>query len=198
MSKEKDGNWFKRHKILTGIGIIVILFIIGSAAGGGKKTVATQTENNNSPSTSSSSTKVPTASVPGLNQPADDGKLQFTVTSMQCNQSQVESPDDSDVTQTQGAPYCIVNLNVKDISTAAQTFEADSQYLYDASGKQYSVDDTASITLESESSQFVEDPTVNPGVTLTGQLVFDIPSTVTPTYAMFHDSSLSDGVKVNL
>jgi hypothetical protein len=191
--KEKSGNWFKRHKILTVIGALIVVGIIASAAGGGKKATNTTSSSSGSTATSNKS-----ATVAAINQPANDGKLQFTVTNIQCNQSQVQSPDDQDITQTAGAPYCIVSLNVKNISTVAQTFEADSQYLYDSANKQYSLDSTASITLESESSQFVDDPTVNPGVSLSGQLVFDIPSAVTPTYAMMHDSSLSNGVKVNL
>ena len=48
------------------------------------------------------------------------------------------------------------------------------------------------------SSTFIEDPTVNPGVTISGTLVFDVPASVTPVYAMLHDSELSNGVKASL
>ena len=37
MSSDR-GSFFKRHKILTVIGVIVLLAIIGGAAGGGNKT----------------------------------------------------------------------------------------------------------------------------------------------------------------
>jgi hypothetical protein len=191
MAKDKDqsGNWFGRHKIITGILVIIFISIIASAAGGSKST--TTSSSSSTPVTSSSKPKTTkaatttTASTPGLNQPADDGKFQFTVTSIQCNQSQVESPDDSDIATSTGSPYCIVALTVKDISNVAQSFDSSSQYLYDSSNKQYSVDSDASSTF-------------NPGTSISGQLVFDVPSSVTPVSAMLHDSGLSNGVKVEL
>jgi len=91
-----------------------------------------------------------------------------------------------------------MNLSVKDISTVAQSFDSSSQYVYDGSGKQYSLDSTATIAANPTSSQFMEFPTINPGVTLTGVLAFDVPSGTTPTYATLHDSALSNGVKVDL
>ncbi|HUD06023.1 MAG TPA: DUF4352 domain-containing protein [Candidatus Saccharimonadales bacterium] len=194
--KDKSGNWFGRHKILTVIGGLVVLIIIGAAIGGNKKTPSSnQAASNTSSSTKSTAT---TASTPTLNQQANDGKFGFTITSFQCNVSQIEQPDDTDYVVTAGAPYCEMNLSVKDVSTVAQTFDSDSQYVYGPSGNQYSVDDTATIAANNTSSNCMEDPTVNPGVTITCTLAFDVPGSVTPSYAMLHDSSLSNGVKVNL
>lgn len=200
MVKEKSGNWFTKHKVLTIAGVIIILIIISAIASGGSKPTSTPTASTASKSSSGSSSKTPatTTSTPTLNQPANDGKFQFTITSFQCGVSQIEQPDDSDYVVTSGAPYCEMSLSVKDIGNVAQDFDSDSQYLYSSSKNQYSVDDTATIAANDTSSQFMEDPTVNPGVTLTGTLAFDIPAGVTPTYAVLHDSSLSNGVKVNL
>lgn len=36
-------NWFKKHKILTVIGVVILLAAIGGAAGGGNKTTNNQT-----------------------------------------------------------------------------------------------------------------------------------------------------------
>lgn len=54
MTKEdnQNKNWFARHKILTGIGILVILGIIVSAASGGSKGDTTSTDGNSSSSSS--------------------------------------------------------------------------------------------------------------------------------------------------
>jgi len=38
---EKTGNWFKRHKIATGVLVFITIGIIGAAAGGGKQNSAT-------------------------------------------------------------------------------------------------------------------------------------------------------------
>ncbi|HTB48894.1 MAG TPA: DUF4352 domain-containing protein [Verrucomicrobiae bacterium] len=197
MSKQKDGNWFKRHKILTVIGALILLVIIVSAAGGNKTTNQTASSSSGSSKSSSSSNSSKAAAV-GLNQPANDGKFQFTVTGIQCQQTQVESPVSSFSDTTAGAPYCFVSMTVKNISNVAQSFDPSAQYIYDATGKQYSYDSAASIDIEPQSSNFVDYPSLNPGTSVSGQLVFDIPNTITPTYATLHDSSLSSGVKVNL
>jgi hypothetical protein len=191
MAKEKDGNWFKRHKILTGLLALILIAVIASAAGGSKST------NNQTSTTTTSATKT-TATTAGLNQPVADGKFQFDVTAIQCQQTQVESPISSYSDTTAGAPYCFVSLTVKNISNVAQTFDPSAQFIYDSSGKQYSYDSSASIDIEPQSSNFVDYPTVNPGTSVSGQLVYDVPNTVTPLYAILHDSSLSGGVKVNL
>lgn len=54
---EKQGSWFKRHKILTGIGVFVILAIIVSAASGGSKNETASNTSSNGSSSSSSSNK---------------------------------------------------------------------------------------------------------------------------------------------
>lgn len=196
--KDKGGNWFGKHKVLTVVGGLVVLIIIGAAIGGSNnKNTSTNssTASNTSASTKSTAT---TASTPTLNQQANDGKFGFTITSFQCNVSQIEQPDNTDYVVTAGAPYCEMNLSVKDVSTVAQTFDSDSQYVYGSGGNQYSVDDTATIAANDSSSNCMEEPTVNPGVTITCTLAFDVPGGVTPSYAMLHDSSLSNGVKVSL
>jgi Host cell surface-exposed lipoprotein len=45
MSKDKTGNWFKRHKILSAIGVLLIIGVIAGAAGGSKSSNSTTTNN---------------------------------------------------------------------------------------------------------------------------------------------------------
>src|SRR5580698_1353684 len=79
MSKDKsDKNWFAKHKILTVIGVLVLLAIIGGATSSSKNTgsTASTTSANSSSGSSnkaSSSTATKASTLPGLNQPADDG-----------------------------------------------------------------------------------------------------------------------------
>jgi len=171
--------------------VIVILMIIAVSVSGSNKNTPT------ADTTSSSSTKT-SSNIPTLNQQANDGKLGFTITSLQCNVSQIEQPDNSFEVSTAGAPYCEMNLSIKGIGSVSQTFDSDSQYIYSSTGTQYAVDDDATIDANSTSNECMLDPTVNPGVTITCTLAFDVPANVTPTYAMLHDSQLSNGVRVNL
>jgi hypothetical protein len=189
MSKDKTGNWFKRHKVLTVIGVLVLLVIIGSAAGGGSK------KNTTASKTSTSSSAATAAAMPKLNQPANDGKFQFTVTSIQCGKPSVSSPDGY-ITKTAQGQYCLLNITANNIGDQSQTLDSSSQYLYDSSNKKYSSDSEASIDISPTDNTFFNP--INPGNTVSGTVVFDIPKGVTPTVAELHDSAFSGGVKVSL
>lgn len=198
MKDNKQKNWFKKHKILTVIGVLIVIGIIGAATSSNKTPNTTANTTNTSSSSSSSSATATSTALPKINQQANDGKFGFTITSLQCGVTQIiQSDNQYDVATPQGQ-YCEVSLTVKNISTVSQTFDDSSQYLYDSSNKQYSDDSNGTIAANPSSSQFMDLPTVNPGVSISGVLAFDIPKGVTPTYAMLHDSSASDGVKVSL
>jgi hypothetical protein len=68
--------------------------------------------------------------------------------------------------------------------------------LFDAKGNKYSSDSGASFYANPSGSTFLN--TINPGNSVTGAVVFDVPKDVTPTQAELHDSAFSGGVKVNL
>lgn len=198
MSEKK--NWFKRHKVWTTV--IVILLVIGFI-GAVTDNNAPQTANSaptSSPSTSNSNKPVTTTSsvTPKLNEQANDGKLGFTVTNLKCGVNEISQPDTPDYTDTTGAPYCAMGISVKGISNVSQSFDSSSQYIYDTSGKQYSVDDTATIAANKSSNNCMMNPTVNPGVTITCTLVYDVPANESISYGMYHDSAASNGVKVSL
>lgn len=55
MSKDKSGNWFSRHKILSVIGVVAVLGVIASATSGGKSNTDTvKNSNSNSSQTEKS------------------------------------------------------------------------------------------------------------------------------------------------
>jgi len=194
--KTTKPNWFKRHKIITGVlAAFIIIGIIGAIGDSNtsNQPAAASTSSNTS---SSSSSTAPTT--PGLNQEARDGKFAFTVTSFSCGETAITQPDNSYSTATAQGQFCVMNLSIKNIGTVAQDFDASSQYVYDASSKQYSYSSDATITANPSSSQFPVYETINPGVSVSGIVVFDVPRGVTPTYAMLHDSGASNGVKVAL
>lgn len=197
--KTSSKNWFARHKILTVIIALVGLGIIGSAASGGNTKNTNSTAPAATTQTASKHTQASTASAtPTLNQPASDGKFQFTVTAFQCGITQITQSDNQYEVATPQGQYCTMSLNVKNIGTVSQSFDDSSQYIYDSSNKQYSDDSNGTIAANPSSSQFMMMPNVNPGVSISGVLAFDIPKGTTPTYAILHDSSLSNGVRVNL
>ncbi|HVX58448.1 MAG TPA: DUF4352 domain-containing protein [Candidatus Saccharimonadales bacterium] len=189
MSKEKSGNWFKRHKILSIILAFVVIAVIASATGGGSKKSNTGSAK---PSDSTSSKAAPTVKI---GQEADDGNFAFTVTSIKCGEPNVTDRSGYLTKSAQGQ-YCLLNLTVKNIGNKAQTLDSMSQYLFNSSNQKYSSDSEATIYENPTNGTFLN--SINPGNTVNGIVVFDVPKDVTPVTAELHDSSLSGGVKVNL
>jgi predicted double-glycine peptidase len=197
MSKDKSGNWVKRHKILTGILVLFIIIVCTTSSSSKSKSTASNTATKTSSATATKSA-APTASMPKLNQPADDGQFEFTVTSFSCGQSSVTDPDSSYLVANAKGQFCLMALNIKNIGKQSQTFDDSSQYIYNSGNTQYTSDSEATSTLEGSSGQIGSYPSLNPGVSISGTVVFDVPAGVTIDHALLHDSSLSNGVKVNL
>jgi len=185
-------NWVKKHKILTAIIIVVLLAIIGGAAGGGKKSTSTTASNSTTKQTTTKTeTKDQTARIGDT---ARDGKFEFVVKSVQCGQPSVGT--NQYLTKQAQGQFCLLTVTVKNIGTEAQYFDASSQYMYDAAGNKFSADSQASSYANPDGSTFLNQ--INPGNSVSGVIVFDLPKDKTPTTAELHDSSLSGGVKVTI
>jgi len=188
----KETNWFKRHKILTVVGVIVLLAIIASAANGGNKTTNNTTNSSSKASTAKPSSK---PSLAKIGEPARDGKFEFTITSLKCG---VPSVSDSSgyITKTAQGQYCLVNISVKNIGNKQQLFYENDQKLLNATNQQYSPDSTATLYNDNNTDAFLSE--INPGNSVSGTLVYDIPKDQTPITAELHDSAYSAGVKISL
>lgn len=197
-------SWFARHKILTGIGAVVVLAIIGAAIGGGgddDETANTGTEQattspaaeapaEDAPAEEAAAEEAPAA--PGLNTPVEDGKFTFTVTGVETGLAQVGS--EYLTTDAQGQ-YVLVHLTVANTGNEAQYLFASSQEATDTLGRTHAVDSTATI-YAGETDTWASQ--INPGNQVTGTLVFDIPADATLASVTLHDSPFSGGITVQL
>lgn len=184
MAKEKSTNWFVRHKVLSVILGLVVIGVISSAVGGGSKS-------NTNSSKSSDSKKAETAKV---GQAANDGKFEFTVSSVECGKTSVGA--NQYLTKTAQGQYCLLNVTVKNVGDQAQSLLSSNQFLLNTSGQKYSADDMATIYNAPNGTSWYND--INPGNSVNGAIVFDIPKDQTATTAELHDSAFSNGVKVTL
>jgi hypothetical protein len=133
------------------------------------------------------------AAVAKLNQPAKDGKFQFTVTKMDCSK---KSLGKAPVSQKAQGKFCLVNVTVKNIGDEAQLFDSSSQKALDAKGTTYDADGAAGIYLPDAGEAFLNN--INPGNQVRGTIVFDVPAAVQVTTLELHDSPFSGGVKVSV
>ncbi|MBW4061292.1 DUF4352 domain-containing protein [Candidatus Saccharibacteria bacterium] len=184
----KKKNWFARHKVLSVILFFVIFGTIGAAT----------SSSTNPPSTSSSSPAAKTAAdtTPKIGQPASDGKFQFTVNKLTCGETTIGTNPYAQVT-AQGQ-YCRLNVTIKNTGTQSQDLSDSNQYVFAANGNKYSADSTADIYAQPDSASGTWLATINPGNSVTGDIIYDVPKGTTPTTAELHDSAFSGGVKVLL
>lgn len=177
--KKGKGKW-----ILLAIAVVVVIIIVNQMSGGGDK----------SPSSSGSGgDSSGSAEAVGLNQPVRDGKFEFTVTGVDCSKKTLGT--DPITTQAQGV-FCLVSVNVANIGDEAQTLDATSQVAYDAQNRKFSTDVGSAIYLENGGEALFNQ--LNPGASVTGQLIFDVPAGTELKKLELHDSMLSGGVTVNL
>ncbi|NUS73197.1 MAG: DUF4352 domain-containing protein [Corynebacteriales bacterium] len=156
----------------------------------------------NSEDSSSSSSKSPQRSADrsvedaapaGLGAPVRDGKFEFTVNEVNCGVSQVGTEYLNATAQGQ---YCLVNITTKNIGDVPQTFFDSNQYGYGPNGEKFSTDSTASIYSNADTTLWMNE--INPGNSLTGVIVFDIPKDGSIKTLELHDSAFSGGVSVQV
>lgn len=128
-----------------------------------------------------------------IGEPSRDGKFEFTVKSSECGITEIGT--DMLGAKAQGQ-FCLVTINVKNISKKPQILDGSSQKAYTADGTEYSTDTEAGLYANLEQNTFFEE--INPGNQVTGMFVFDVPKDVKLTKLELHDSAFSGGVTVSL
>ncbi|MFM1724536.1 DUF4352 domain-containing protein [Rhodococcus sp. PAM 2766] len=177
-------NWFGRHKVLTGLGVAVIAIIAIVAATGGSDGPTQEAREAGAVVDQPSDARIGT--------PVRDGKFEFVVHGVEAGVPTVGTNEY--LTEKAQGQFVLVRMTVRNIGDREQSFTTSAQKLVDAQGRQYSVDDMATITLD----QGVSFEQINPGNSLDATIVFDVPSGVVPAVLEVHDSVFSGGESVLL
>ena len=177
--------------LLIGGGIIVVLVVIGVIVGSSSNNSTPNNTDNSSKSESSSNSQPTTA---GIGESARDGKFEFVVKSIECGKTSVGTNEF--LTKKAQGQFCFLNVTVKNIGDEPQSLFSDNQFLFNASGQKYSADSDAMLYAASQNNTWYSE--INPGNSVEGAIVFDIPKNQTPTSAELHDSAFSNGIKVDL
>ncbi|MFH5212269.1 DUF4352 domain-containing protein [Antrihabitans sp. NCIMB 15449] len=173
-------NWFARHKVLGVLGALLLLIIVIAFASGG----GTKSGDDGGPGAEPKPK-------PGIGVPVRDGKFEFIVQSFEAG---VPSVGASYVTEEAQGQFVLVKLTVRNVGDREQSFTMSAQKLLDGAGRQYSVDDMATITLD-QGTAFEQ---VNPGNSVDATIVFDVPAGTIPSQIELHDSLFSGGTTVAL
>jgi hypothetical protein len=129
---------------------------------------------------------------PGVGTPVRDGKFEFTVLKVKAGPARI---GDEYLGKTAQGQFLLVTVKVENIGDKAQLFAGSSQQGFDAKGRTFNADDEAAIYLGDAKSFLTE---INPGNTVTGVIVFDVPKGTQLNRLELHDSMFSGGVEVAL
>lgn len=174
-------------------GVVGFLIVVSSFSDDADKTEAA--EPSSSPTVAAET--APTAAVPvatKLNTPVRDGKFEFVVTGVQPGLAEVG--DNPFLNQKAQGQFVIVTLSVQNIGDKPQGFSPSDQKLFDTEGRSFESDAAAQIALGTSDVPLWDN--INPGNTVTVQLVYDMPAAAVPARIELHDSMFSGGVTVDL
>ena len=189
--KKVKKNWFVRHKTLTVLIAIFLVGFIAIAVGGDSSTT---TKNGISPSATNENSNTSNEVVAKIGEPARDGKFEFIVKGLDCGKTTVGTNEY--LTKTAQGQFCMLSITIKNIGNEPQSLFSANHYLFNATGQKYAADDTATMYAAPQGATWYSD--INPGNSVEGIIVFDIPKDQIATSAQLHDSAYSNGVKISL
>lgn len=178
------------------VGVCLLLGIVGavlSSGGSGTDTASGPDTGSSTPAGSKTGSADAGDNTTDLNRPVRDGKFEFTVKSVICGKSRVGSEY---LNKTAQGQFCLVAVTVKNIGDKAQTFSDFGQKAYNSAGQEYEADSAAAVYVNAKNQTFLQ--TINPGNTVTGTIVFDLPQGQKIATLELHDSPFSGGVDVKL
>lgn len=136
----------------------------------------------------------PKLKTPHIGQLARDGGLGFRVKGVQCGVTQLGDPSSLGTTAPAGAMWCLVTMSVNAEKGVAGNFFAANQKAVDGKGRQLTADSEAAIYIPNDTAAL--DSQVNPGITITAVVPYELPTSGRIAKFILHDSAFSGGVTV--
>lgn len=173
-------------KILKWIGIIfVVMIVIGALSG------------NKGGSTKSGTTQT-TSEAPkmaSMNEAVQDGDLAFTVTSVE----KVKTLGNQYSKKTAQGMYYVIAMKIENKGKKTTTFDSSMAKVKDAEGREFerSIDgQTAKSMSEGKTDMFLQQ--IQPSLSVSGDLVFDLPEGMKSPTILLKGSMFNKGVEVKL
>lgn len=181
-------NFFMRHKIMTGILVIVVIIIVASASGSKNSTASSSTA-------ATESTVAQTAKTAKIGETIADGDLEFTLQAVDTTQTVGNSFSQK---SAQGI-YDILTVKIQNNGKDTKTINASNFTLVDDKGRKfdYSTDGQTAMEMTSGTTSFFLQQ-IQPGLAVTGKIIFDVPATATGLKLMAQGSLFGTPVAIDL
>lgn len=177
--------------LLIFIGLVIIGAVSGNKDGGGSST-SNGTSTQESSKTEDKKTEVKTY---GMNEEVQDKDLAFTVTTVNKRQSLGNSYTKK---MAQGI-YYVVTVKITNKGDSTTTFDSSMAKITDSQNRQFDHSTDGQIALgmsQGKVDLFLQQ--VQPGLSYTGDLVFDVPIDIVEPYLIVKGSYFSSGAKIKL
>lgn len=170
----------------------VVLIVIGAIASGGKS--GNQSSSNSNSATNGGS-QAETVKEYGLNESVQDGDLAFTVTNVETAQTLGNSFTQKNA---QGTFY-VLTLKIENKGNKTATFDTSMAKVVDDKGREFerSIEgQTAKGMAQGNVDLFLQQ--IQPSLSVTGDVVFDLPSDVSNPMLLVKGSLFGKGAKIKL
>lgn len=210
---EKQKSWFARHKILTALLVLVVIGFLATAFGGGDDSAAetrttapavdagaddgaAEAENavEEEPAEDGAAEEPADESAPsaGIGSTVNTGNFDVTVHGVEASVAAVGSEY---LNAEPSGQFVLVRVTVLNTSNEAEYFFDSDQVLVDEQGRKHSTS-SDSIYLDDNTFSFEK---INPGVSMDGVLLFDIPADASPVaLELDSDEFFGDPIVVSL
>ena len=190
--KKDQRPWFKKKRYI----LLLVILIIGAGRAGSS---GSSDEASTSSSAEVTATESPTESatpeevkIAKIGDKVTEGDFAITVTNLKCGIARVGNSTFGATAQGQ---FCKVFITAENVGKSASTIYADDFKLISIDDKEFSPDAGNSIYLD-EKNIFIEE--INPGNSLKGVGLFDIPKGAELDRLTFKDGIFTSGVQVSL
>lgn len=186
--QDDPGASKRRRSLLWLVSILAAVFVLCCAGG---VTLLIRSVRTSSTAQGFPGNRAP-ADLPGPGEPVRDGVFEFTVDNVTCGQSQVAA--DGRSLRAEGQ-FCVARLLVRNLAEEARTYFSNYQVGLAADGTSFDADLAATTVLVTARGE-QNDTNLDPGISITTTVVYDVPTGTTLAALELHDSQYSDGTLV--
>jgi len=186
--KQENGSHISRKQ--SPLGVLGIIFLVFCGIG----IISAMIASGINKSDSSPQAATPSA----LGASVSDEGFNFVVNSFKCGEKEISTGDVVVSRATAQGQFCRLNITVMNSGDTTNRIRAYDQYLFNAKEQRFEYDAHATSVAAGNYIGAEINDDINPGNSVTADIVFDIPLSDTPSSAELHGSTESKGVRVNL
>lgn len=184
-------NWFAKHKILTGILVVILISIFANMGGKGGSNNGTTSNSNSTNTTKENKTET----VAKINDTVTANDLAFTVTGITSS----KTLGSSYTKKTAQGTFNVVTLSIKNVGKETATIDSSMIKIIDGQGRKFdrSIDgQTAKGLDQGHVDLFLQQ--VQPSLSVVGDIVFDLPDDATDLKLLVKGSMFGTEKQISL